>query len=176
MKIRKAEIKDLSDILRIYAYARAFMKENGNPDQWGNVYPSLEMVREDIEKGICYVCAEEKHIVGVFVFFKGEDPTYRIIREGKWHRNIPYGVLHRVASDGSTKGISKLCFDFAKEHCDYLRIDTHKDNIPMQNTLAKTGSVNAELLTLMTIPTMVPRESPMTGKPEKKILQRRILS
>lgn len=139
MKIRKAEIKDLSDILRIYAYARAFMKENGNPDQWGNVYPSLEMVREDIEKGICYVCAEEKHIVGVFVFFKGEDPTYRIIREGKWHRNIPYGVLHRVASDGNTKGISKLCFDFAKEHCDYLRIDTHKDNIPMQNTLAKNG-------------------------------------
>ena len=92
-----------------------------------------------MEKGICYVCTEEEHIAGVFVFFKGEDPTYRIIREGSWHRNSPYGVLHRVASDGSIKGIARFCFDFAKENCDYLRIDTHKDNIPMQNTLAKNG-------------------------------------
>ena len=46
MKIRKAERKDLSDILRIYAYAREFMKEHGNPDQWGMVYPSPELVRE----------------------------------------------------------------------------------------------------------------------------------
>ena len=53
MKIRKAERKDLSDILRIYAYARAFMKANGNPDQWGNVYPSTELIQEDMEKGIC---------------------------------------------------------------------------------------------------------------------------
>lgn len=139
MKIRKAERKDLSDILRIYAYARAFMKANGNPDQWGNVYPSTELIQEDMEKGICYVCTEGEHIAGVFVFFQGEDPTYRVIREGNWHRNSPYGVLHRVASDGSIRGISKFCFDFAKENCDYLRIDTHKDNIPMQNTLAKNG-------------------------------------
>ena len=82
---------------------------------------------------------EERHIAGVFVFFKGEDPTYRIIREGSWHRNSPYGVIHRVASDGSIRCISKFCFDFAKENCDYLRIDTHKDNIPKQNTLAKNG-------------------------------------
>ena len=121
MKIRKAERKDLSDILRIYAYARAFMKANGNPDQWGNVYPSTELIQEDMEKGICYVCTEGEHIAGVFVFFKGEDPTYRVIREG------------------SIKGIARFCFDFAKENCDYLRIDTHKDNIPMQNTLAKNG-------------------------------------
>ena len=93
----------------------------------------------DMEKGICYVCTEGEHIAGVFVFFKGEDPTYRVIREGNWHRNSPYGVLHRVASDGSIKGIARFCFDFAKEKCDYLRIDTYKDNIPMQNTLAKNG-------------------------------------
>ena len=140
MKIRKAERKDLSDILRIYAYAREFMKEHGNPGPVGNGLSFSELVREDMEKGICYVCArKKKHIAGVFVFFKGEDPTYRIIREGSWHRNSPYGVLHRVASDGSIKGIARFCFDFARENCDYLRIDTHKDNIPMQNTLAKNG-------------------------------------
>ena len=139
MKIRKAEIKDLSDILRIYAYARAFMKENGNPDQWGNVYPSLEMVREDIEKGICYVCAEEKHIVGVFVFFKGEDPTYQVIEKGSWHGNQPYGVIHRVASDGTVRGVAEACFTFCKNQIGHLRIDTHKDNIPMQKALEKNG-------------------------------------
>ena len=55
----------------------------------GMVYPSPELVREDMEKGICYVCTEEEHIAGVFVFFKGEDPTYRIIREGSWHQEQP---------------------------------------------------------------------------------------
>lgn len=70
MKIRKAERKDLSDILRIYAYARAFMKANGNPDQWGNVYPSTELIQEDMEKGICYVCTEGEHIAGFLYFLR----------------------------------------------------------------------------------------------------------
>ena len=32
MKIRKSEPQDLERILEIYAYARRFMAEHGNPD------------------------------------------------------------------------------------------------------------------------------------------------
>ena len=32
MQIRKATMNDLPDILAIYAYAREYMKEHGNPD------------------------------------------------------------------------------------------------------------------------------------------------
>ena len=35
MTIRQAREAELGRILQIYADARAFMRENGNPDQWG---------------------------------------------------------------------------------------------------------------------------------------------
>ncbi len=35
MKIRTATILDLERILEIYAYARTFMAQTGNPTQWG---------------------------------------------------------------------------------------------------------------------------------------------
>ena len=53
--------------------------------------------------------------------------------------SAPYGTIHRVASDGSVRGITQACFDFCKQHCDYLRIDTHANNLPMQNAIEKAG-------------------------------------
>ena len=41
MQIRKATMNDLPDILAIYAYARKYMKEHGNPDQWRGRYPPV---------------------------------------------------------------------------------------------------------------------------------------
>ena len=35
MIIRKSETSDLPRMLEIYEYARAFMAEHGNPNQWG---------------------------------------------------------------------------------------------------------------------------------------------
>lgn len=139
MNIRKAEKKDLIDIMKIYDHARKFMAQNGNPDQWADRYPSQELMIHDIDTGISYVCTENEKVTGVFVFFVGDDPTYHVIHEGKWHNDRPYGVIHRVASDGTVKGVSKKCFDYCKKQIDYLRIDTHRNNIPMQRTLEKNG-------------------------------------
>lgn len=139
MKIRKAEKKDLTDILRIYDHARKFMAQNGNPDQWADKYPSRERIVCDIEEQISYVCIGDQQIRGVFVFFKGEDPTYQVIEKGSWHGNQSYGVIHRVASDGTVRGVAEACFTFCKNQIGHLRIDTHKDNIPMQKALEKNG-------------------------------------
>ena len=35
MKIRKSTEQDIERMMEIYAYARKFMAENGNPNQWG---------------------------------------------------------------------------------------------------------------------------------------------
>ena len=43
MQIRKATMNDLPDILAIYAYARKYMKEHGNPDQWRDSYPPFHL-------------------------------------------------------------------------------------------------------------------------------------
>ena len=41
----------------IYARARAFMAQTGNPNQWGPTgWPPAALLREDIEAGCSYVC------------------------------------------------------------------------------------------------------------------------
>ena len=46
--IRNAETADLPSILGIYAYAREFMVQTGNPTQWGDDYPSEPLLGNDI--------------------------------------------------------------------------------------------------------------------------------
>ena len=37
--IQKANLSQLPQIMEIYAQARTFMAQTGNPDQWGSQYP-----------------------------------------------------------------------------------------------------------------------------------------
>ena len=48
MEIKKASMQDLEQIMHVYKNARKFMCENGNEEQWGDDYPSTELIREDI--------------------------------------------------------------------------------------------------------------------------------
>lgn len=137
MEIRRAAEEDVMAIMKIYEYARKFMVENGNPTQWSPAYPNEDVVERDIVNGNCYVCVVNETIVGTFAFIVGEEPTYRAIEHGSWHYDIPYGAIHRLAGSGQVKGVSKACFDFCKSKIDYLRIDTHADNKPMQSVILK---------------------------------------
>ena len=60
MQIRKATMNDLPDILAIYAYARKYMKEHGNPDQWRDSYPPVSLTTQDIQSDCLYVCILQK--------------------------------------------------------------------------------------------------------------------
>ena len=48
MKIRKTEIDELDQVMEIYAYARKFMAEHENPNQWKNNKPTREQIEKDI--------------------------------------------------------------------------------------------------------------------------------
>ena len=139
MEIRKAKLDELDALMAIYDSARAYMRENGNAEQWGNGYPSKELIRTDIETGHCHVCVEDGEILGVFCYFEGEDPTYRNIYDGAWLNDKPYGVIHRIAVARHRKGVASFCFAHCFALCKNLKIDTHRDNIPMQRSLAKNG-------------------------------------
>lgn len=141
MQIRKSSKSDKNTILKIYEYAREFMKNNGNPSQWGNHYPQPELIEEDIKNGTSYVCMDEDEIVGTFCFMEGEDPTYKTIYQGEWLNNEPYSVVHRVASFKEKRGIATFCLDWCFEQCKNIRIDTHRENIPMQTLLKNKGFV-----------------------------------
>ena len=51
MHIRKAAQQDLHSIMKLYENARIFMREHGNPDQWGTAYPPQNMIEADICSG-----------------------------------------------------------------------------------------------------------------------------
>lgn len=146
MTIRKSEERDLGRMMDIYAAARRFMASHGNPNQWGPTnWPPEELIRHDIAEGNSYVCVDDVgRIVGTFFFIQGEDiePTYRVIENGRWLVEGPYGVVHRLASDGSTHGVGAFCLEWAFAQCGHLRIDTHGDNVVMQNLVKKLGFVH----------------------------------
>lgn len=139
MEIRKTTFDDLEAVMEIYANARKFMAENGNPNQWKTHKPQKELIIGDIEIGQSYVCCEEDKILGVFAFIHGEDPTYKVIYEGKWLSDGPYAVVHRIASSGEKKGTGTFMMKWAEEQFPHIRIDTHRDNTVMQNMLNKLG-------------------------------------
>ena len=145
MEIRNSTIEDINLIMELYQYARQFMKEHGNPNQWGPTnWPPEELIRSDIAEGNSYVCVCGGQIAGTFFYSQGKDiePAYRVIEDGAWLDDNPYGVVHRVASNGSAKGVGSFCLDWAfRQSGGHLRIDTHGDNHVMQNLLKKCGFV-----------------------------------
>ena len=138
--IRIATIEDLESLNDIYAHARKFMAATGNPNQWINGYPSLDILRNDIDNNELYDCYNDKEIYGAFVFFMHIDDTYNYI-EGAWLNNEEYGVIHRIASSGIKKGVFTEVYNFVTNKINNIRIDTHQDNIVMQNVLRKHGFI-----------------------------------
>lgn len=136
--IRKARAEDLPALTRLFGIARAFMAANGNPTQWTAGYPAEQLLREQTEAGFCHVCLKGGRIVATFTLMPGPDPTYARI-EGSWPDGRDYHVVHRLASDGSVRGLADLCLRWCLERCPVLRVDTHRDNAVMRHVLRKNG-------------------------------------
>ncbi len=139
MKIQRATEQDWEEILSIYKYAREQMKLTGNPTQWGDNRPSEEAIRTDLEAGTLYVVCEDEIICGVFSFSIAEDPTYAQIEAGQWLNDEPYGVIHKVAGNGKTKGVFYQVLAFCENKIENIRIDTHENNRIMRHLLEKNG-------------------------------------
>ncbi|MBR4861994.1 MAG: GNAT family N-acetyltransferase, partial [Firmicutes bacterium] len=87
MIIRHSEERDFERMLEIYAYARQFMADHGNPLQWGPTgWPPVDLLRCDIASGKSYVCEHDGCVIATFYFEQGKDidPTYLKIEDGQW--------------------------------------------------------------------------------------------
>lgn len=138
MDIRHTTQEDLPALKELYARARTYMAACGNPTQWGTNRPNIKLVEEDIALGRSYICEEDGKLLATFMFTTEGEPTYADI-DGQWPDDGSYGVVHRIASAGERSGAGAFCLRWCKERCRQLRIDTHADNRPMQNLLAKLG-------------------------------------
>lgn len=136
--VRRGSVEDLARMLEIYDTARTFMRKSGNDSQWVNGYPAVSLLQDDISAGVSYVIEADDRIVGTFAFIVGDDSTYSEI-DGEWLNDAPYGTIHRIASDGSIRGIADACLKYCTSVINNIRIDTHKDNRPMLGWIRKAG-------------------------------------
>ena len=139
MEIRNTRVEDLDAVMQLYAAAREFMHHNGNPTQWVNGYPQQELISGEIEEKKSFGCVDDGAIVAVFSFILGDDPTYAVIHDGDWLDHAPYGVVHRICVGKRGAGIGTFCLRWCLEQCGNVRIDTHRDNLPMQALVKKCG-------------------------------------
>ncbi len=149
MYVRRSNMEDIPAMMDLYAQARVFMRENGNPNQWDESYPSRELLEKDIAFGNSYIVEDdEKNLAATFAFIKGEDPTYYGIENGAWLNHEPYGTIHRLAGNTSYHGIASGCISWCKSQIGNLRADTHEDNKIMQHLLEKNGFVRCGIIHL----------------------------
>lgn len=134
--VRRSE---LSQALGIYAQAREFMRNTGNPGQWGTAYPPEALVAQDVDQGLLYALREGPVLHAVFRFEIAPDPTYAVMEGGRWRSDASYGTIHRVAADGQIHGVLPEIVDFCAARTSHLRIDTHRDNQIMQHQIQKCG-------------------------------------
>ena len=139
MLIRRATMADVEAANAIYDEARIYMRENGNPYQWGGLYPGRADIINGITDGTSYVCEDGGEIVATFYFGIGADPTYATIYEGAWRSDAPYAAVHRIAVKYHGRGIPAFIFNECYKMHPNLRIDTHETNLPMQKVLLRCG-------------------------------------
>lgn len=144
MEFRKAVEEDIDGIMEIIRQAQSYLRGKG-VDQWQNNYPNAEIISEDIANNYGYVLVDGDIIAAtVSVSFDGEK-TYETIYDGEWlTTNGEFAVVHRIALHNNYKGsgissefiknIEKLCLD---KDVHSIKIDTHEENLSMQNLLKK---------------------------------------
>ena len=147
MTIRPTTYADIDALMAIFADARAQMIADGNPKQWGDGYPSREQLESDIQRGVSYVMEHEGVPCATFVFIIGEDPTYTYIEDGEWlDDTLPYGTIHRIASNGQQRGIFPVVLHWCTAQCPNIRIDTHQDNKRMIHLIEQAQFVRCGII------------------------------
>ena len=150
MNIRQSAFSDLDRLMEIFDEARYTISLLGI-DQWQDGYPSLDVIRRDIEIGQSYVMDVDGRACGTLVMIPDGEPTYEKIYEGEWlsgNQTRNYLTIHRVAIsvDCRGKGIAATMLQDAAEYAKRLdkisiRIDTHHGNVVMRKMLEKNGFV-----------------------------------
>ena len=132
MIIRKAEISDLENIMKMYNSCVGGMLKNGI-DQWDESYPNTEIISDDLKLGSYFVAELNGKIVGGVNIDQQQDPTYLNIN---WKDNSnQFLVVHRlgVQEENWGDGIGKALMIFGEKlvkekSLSSIRLDTYSGN------------------------------------------------
>lgn len=138
--LRRAQLQDLTAIMKIIDDAKELLKKNGSP-QWQNGYPDQETFTQDIVMQTNWILINDNKVVATATLQLTPEPTYRNITRGQWQQpDEPYATIHRVAisSNYRGQGLSKLLFSNLltvgqMQGIKNFRVDTHRSNKAMQH-------------------------------------------
>ena len=140
--IRKAESRDIQEIIEIVLETIPIMREEGS-DQWDDTYPLRKDFEQDFQNGSLFVFEHNQEIVGSITVDQTQPKEYETVT---WTRNEWAYVFHRlVVKPGARKlGIASQLIDYAEEHAllngvKCMRIDTYSLNEKAQQLFLKKG-------------------------------------
>ena len=81
MKIRKANLEDIDNIMHMYNSCVSGMIDEGI-NQWDSTYPNKQIILNDIKYSTFFVVEINKEIVAGINIDKNQDNTYKSI---KWY-------------------------------------------------------------------------------------------
>lgn len=143
--LESAKINDLEICMKILNDGKMFQREHGFI-QWDDDYPTVNLIKGDIENQKGYVVKSDGKIAGYMcIDFDGE-PAYKDIRDGSWNTDDSYAVVHRMAlnKDFIGKGMSDITFKLIEKLClekdiHNIRVDTHSSNKRMQHVFKRNS-------------------------------------
>lgn len=149
--LEPAKMEEAGLCNEILDMGRKFQREQGFV-QWTDDYPSLDTVREDIEKKRGYVLKVDGTVAAYMCVDFGGEPAYDDI-EGAWLSDRPYVVSHRMAfhKDFRGRGLTKVAFRKIEEMSlqkgvTSFRVDTGFENQRMQHVLERLGFVKCGVI------------------------------
>jgi len=146
MKIRKANLEDIDNIMHMYnSCVRGMIDEGIN--QWDSTYPNKQIILNDIKYSTFFVVEIKKEIVAGINIDKNQDYTYKSI---KWHdTSNSFLVVHRLAvkKEYWNKKIGKKLMLFTEElvinnKLNSIRLDTYSGNQKAMNFYSRLGYKN----------------------------------
>ncbi len=143
MELIRATEKDIQELILLYQHTADSMKEAGlNQWNWG-IYPTEEMIREDVRRGEQYILRADGALVAAIVLTETMDPEYHGVT---WTGGIQPGCFHRLAVHPSMQGagVGGDVLDDAvqilrRNGCDCVRCDTNAKNTRARRLYEKMG-------------------------------------
>ena len=144
MELIKATAGDLPELLDLYERVSDEMEKSGLRQWHWGVYPTEEMIRDDVEKGLMYIQRADGVIAGAVAIFDGvNEPEYA---EVPWTGGVNPGYFHRLAVDPAMQGmgIAGGILDDVQQilrsaGCDCVRCDTNDQNARARRLYTKMG-------------------------------------
>ena len=143
MELIKATESDLQELYSLYRRTTESMKQDGlNQWIWG-IYPTEEMIREDVERGELYIARTDGVLTAAIMLTETPDPGYEGV---SWTGGAHPGFFHRLAVDPPQRGtgIGADVLDDAiqilrRAGCDCVRCDTNVKNERAVHLYTKMG-------------------------------------